>query len=222
MSFVAISVGTAGASVLGGLAQTVFSGKNKAQKNLDNTLKSNPQYAGSKPIGDYYNEALNRYNVSPYQSAQYQVAKQNAERSTATGFNALQGRGQALAGASRLVGLQNDNLLKAGVAAENERDQRFGQFGGATQMKSGDDMKKFQINQLDPYNRNVQMASMKAGAANARFDAGLGNIFNGLGNAGMLASTFGKKPASTTIKSGNLGLSRLMGFGDAQGDNWIR
>jgi len=189
MSFVAISVGTAGVSVLGGLAQTIFSGKRKAQKNLQSALSANPQYGGSKPIGDYYNEALNRYNVSPYQSSQYQMAKQNAERGTATGLNALQGRGQALAGASRLVGLQNDAELKAGAMAENDRNQRFSQLGGATSMKAGDDRYKFQNNQVDPYNRNLQYAGMQASAANARSDAGLNNIFGGLSNIGMLGAS---------------------------------
>lgn len=169
-----------------GLYQTLFGGRNKAIKEMEKKASSSPIYQGSKPISDYYEEAKNRYAVSPYQSNQYQVARQNIERGTAAGLNTLQGRGGALAGASRLVGAQNDALLKAGSMAEQERNQRFGQLGSATGMKSSDEMKKFQINQLDPYNRGMQLAMMKAGAAGAKSDAGLSNLFSGVGNASML------------------------------------
>lgn len=196
MSFAVIAIGTAGASVLGGAAQTIFSGKGKAQKQLEDTANSSPVYTGSKPIADYYNEAKARYSVSPYQSNQYQLAKQNAERNTASTLNSLQSRGGAMGSVGKIVGLQNDALLKAGAVAENEQNQRFGQLGGATQMQSADDLRKFQINQLDPYNRKFNLASMKSSAANARFDAGLSNIFNGLGNAGMAAGIKKRPPAN--------------------------
>ena len=171
-----------------GLFQTLFSGKGKAQKELERQAAGSPIYRGSKPISDYYEEAKNRYNVSPYQSNLYQLQKQNAERTAASALNSLYGRGSALAGAGRIAAVANDALLKAGATAEQERNQRFGQYGTATGMKSGDEMKQFQINQLDPYNRKYQLAMMKAGSAASKGDAGLSNIYGGVGNLSMLGS----------------------------------
>src|SRR6478609_9492015 len=162
-----------------GLYQTLFSGKNKAIKKLEGM--QSPIYNGSQPISDYYNEAKSRYNVSPYQSTQYLVAKQNADRAAASAINSSQSRGGAMSSIGKIVGNQNDALLRAGGAAENERNQRFGQLGNAASMKSGDDMKKFAINQLDPFNRKYQLQMMKAGSASANKDAGINNLFGAAG-----------------------------------------
>lgn len=169
-----------------GLYQTLFSGKNKAIKQMESMASKSPIYTGSKPISDYYQEAKNRYSVSPYNSAQYQTAARNAQRLTATGINSLQDRRSALSGIGKLVGIENDALQNAGVRAENERNQRFGQYGTASQMQAGDDLKKFQINQIDPYNRKYNLAMMKAGAASATKDAGISNMFGGASNISML------------------------------------
>ena len=207
-----LSLSLAAAQTGIGLFQSLFSGKNKAQKDLENTANNSPIYNGSRPISDYYNQALSRYNVSPYQSAQYQMAQQNAQRGTSSGINALQnyGYGGALGGIGKLVGLQNSATNQAGVQAEQQRNQRFGQLGNATQMKAGDDRFAFQNNQVNPYNRRLQLQMMKAGAANARFDAGLTNAYTGLGNAAMLSSGMKKNigyksPIDTSYLSNSLG-----------------
>lgn len=170
----------------GGLFQTLFSGRGKAIRQLENMANQNPIYSGSKSISDYYQQAKDRYNVSPYNSAQYLTAQRDAMRGTATGIGALQDRRSALGGIGRLVGIQNDKLQNAAAQAEARRDQRFGQYGQAAGMKAQDDLRKFQYNQLDPYNRKYNLASMKAGAASSVRDAGLSNIYGGLSNASML------------------------------------
>jgi len=182
------------AQTAGGIYQSLFSGRGKAIKDLELSAARNPIYRGSKPISDYYTEAKSRYGVSPYNSAQYQTAVRDAARGTATGINALQDRRSALGGIGKLVGIQNDKTQQAGVLAENQRNQRFGQLGTAAGMKSGDDRYKFQINELDPYNRRYSLASMKAGQASAVRDAGLSNIYGGLGNASMLIGGMKKTP----------------------------
>jgi hypothetical protein len=180
-----------------GAFQSLFSGKNKARKEMEAIAANSPMYSGSKPINDYYTQALARYNENPYQSQQYQVAAKNAMRGTATGLNALGDRRSAIGGVGRLIGIQDQALDNAGVNAENQRNARFGQLAGATQMKNQDDLKKFDINQMSPYQRKLQLATMKTQAANARFDAGLSNIVGGTTTGAMLYN----KPSTTNNTS---------------------
>lgn len=166
-----------------GIAQSIIGGisARKNQKKLEN-LKT-PTYTPNQSIKDYYSKALQRFNVNPYSSAQYRMQSQNADRTTATGINALQNRRSAVGGISRLAGIQNDAMLNAGVAAEREQGQRFGQLGGATQMQAGDDRMAFQYNKIAPFEKEYNLLSQKAGAGNMTTNAGLGNIFGGLGSA---------------------------------------
>jgi hypothetical protein len=182
-----------------GLFQYLFSGSKKAQKEIENQAANSPMYSSSKPISDYYNEALSRYNVSPYQSQQYQIARKNAQLGTATGLNALQDRKSAIGGVGRLIGIQDQALENAGVNAERQKQANFGQLGSAASMKNSDDRYKFSNNILDPYQRKLQLSMMKAGAANARYDAGIQNAFGGLTNAAMLGSGIKKTPTQNNL-----------------------
>ena len=79
---------------VGGIAQSIIGGiqAHKARKALEN-LKS-PTYTPNQSILDYYNKALARYNINPYQSQLYKMQNQNIQRGIAQGLNALsQGRG---------------------------------------------------------------------------------------------------------------------------------
>lgn len=190
------------AQTVGGLFQSLFSGRKKAQKEMEGLLNKSPQYTANKGIADYYQESLNRYNESPYQSAIYQNAMRNAQRVTAQGLGALQDRRSALAGVGRLAAIQNDATQNAVAQAEGRRDARFSQLGQATQMKAGEDRRAFDINVMTPYQQRLQMAQMKAGAANARFDAGLQNMFGGLSNAGMALSAMPKSTQGQNFNTG--------------------
>ena len=202
MSFAA--VGTAALiaggtqAAIGGI-QMLSSGKNKARREMEALSANSPMYSGNKPINDYYTQALSRYNENPYQSQQYQVAAKNAMRGTATGLNALGDRRSAIGGVGRLVGIQDQSLENAGVNAENQRNARFSQLAGATQMKSQDDLRKFDINQMSPYQRKLQLATMKAQAANARFDAGLSNVTGSINTAATVLGMGSGKPASQSV-----------------------
>ena len=174
---VTIGAVTAGA----GLLQSFFGGRKakKAQKELEN-LQS-PTYNPNESVLSYYNNALQRYNVNPYNSTLYKTQQQNIGRGVNQGIGALNNRRSGLAGISSLIQGQNDSLLKAGIAAENLKDQRFSQLGGATQMKAGEDRQAFNINKMQPFERKYNLLAMKAGANARTANDGLKNIFNGLG-----------------------------------------
>ena len=183
MGFDPVSLGI-GATQFGiGALQSLIGGnkQKKAQEALENL--QTPTYNANSSILDYYNKALQRYNTNPYQSQQYQYGIQEGNRNQAAGVNALQGRNSAVGGISRLIALSNNNALQTGISAENEQNQRFGQLGGATQMKSADDQYGFQINKLMPYQKQLDLLTAKAGGGGQVLNAGLSNIFGGLSGA---------------------------------------
>lgn len=159
----------------GGLLQAGIGLFDNSEKKLER-MKS-PTYSQNKSIMDYYNTALQRYNVDPYSSSQYQLQKQNANRGLASGLKALQDRRSAIAGVSGVLQGYNDSLLRAGAAAEGERNQRFGQLGQAAGMKANEDDKAFQINEQAPFERKYNLLAMKAAGRNQMANAGLTNIF---------------------------------------------
>jgi len=189
---VTIGLVAAGTQGLVGLGQTLFSGRRKAENALNEYAKQSPLARPSKSIDDYYQQALNRYQENPYQSQQYQMAQQAAQRGMSSGLSALQDRRSAIGGIGRLAGVETGALENAGVQAEAQRNARFGQLGGASQMKSAQDKYLFDINQMTPYNRQLQLKQYAAQAANARQAAGLQTMAGGLSNAAAIgAASYG-------------------------------
>ena len=189
MSFIAIGVGTAVVGVGLGATQMITSNKQqkRAQRSLEEQAKNSPLYKPDKSIDTYYQEAMNRYKENPYQSQQYQVGAQNIQRATAQGIGALQDRRSAIGGIGRLQANQMGAMQNLGAQAEASRQQRLGQFGQATQLKSGDYQRQFDINQMTPYNRKLQLEQMKAAAAGERYNAGMQMTGQGLSSLGSLA-----------------------------------
>lgn len=173
-----------------GIFQSIFGGNKakKAQSELENL--QTPTYQANKGIMDYYNQALQRYNINPYQSQQYQYGQTAANRNLAAGIGALQDRRSAVGGISRLTAGANDAALRNGISAEQEQNQRFSQLGSATGMKAQDDMTRFQYNEVAPYEKKYNLLSMKAGAANQMQNAGLQNIFGGLTSGSMIGTDY--------------------------------
>jgi hypothetical protein len=188
----AITLAQAGLGVL----QSATSGAKARERELDAYAKQSPLYKGSKSIDDYYQEAMNRYRENPYQSQQYQMGAMQARRATVQGLGALQDRRSAIGGASRLQAGQNYAMQNLVAQAEAQRNARFGQLGGATQMKTGEDYRKFDINQMTPYNRMLQLKQLQAQAANDRYNAGLQMIGSAASNAalGAMYGGFDKAP----------------------------
>ena len=183
---------TAGVGALASGISAISSNKRRKarERELDEYAKQSPLYEGSKPISEYYQQALNRYNESPYQSLQYQIGQKNIQRATAQGLGALQDRRSGIGGISRLAAGQNDAMQILGAQAEAQRNARFSQLGGATQMKNADLMQQFDINQMTPYNRQFGLKQMKSQAAAQEYAQDKQNTFNALGNlasVGMMA-----------------------------------
>jgi len=192
-----------GVQALGGAAQSIFSGRKKRENELNAFAKASPLYQGSKSINDYYQQALNRYSENPYQSQQYQLGAMNAQRATAQGIGALQDRRSAIGGISRLAAGQQNAMQNLGAQAEAQRSSRLGQLGQAAQAKASEDYKMFDINQMTPYNRQLQLKQMAAQAANERYNAGVqmvGSALGGVAQAGMMAGL--NKPVTSTQLSG--------------------
>lgn len=188
-----------------GIGQAIFGGikANKAQKQLERT--PTPVYSPSQSILDLYDTAKSRYNVNPYQSSLYKIQNQNIQRGTTQGLGVLNDRRLALGGVNSLVQGQNDSLLKAGAAAEEEQGRRFSQLGNAAGMKAQEDQKMFQYNQVAPYEKRMQLAGLKASGGNQIMNAGLSNIFGGIqgiGQADMIKKLYGKGGATGTGATG--------------------
>lgn len=175
------------AQVGGGLLQSIIGGigARKRQRELERFNQNAPQYKANQGIMDFYNQALARYNVNPTESALYKRQMQDIDRGVSTGIGALQDRRSGTAGISSLVRSANDARLGANVAAEQQRDQRFGQLGSAAQMKAGEERTAFDINQMQPFERKFNMLAQRAGAANQLANTGLSNVFGGLQNYTM-------------------------------------
>lgn len=189
MSFAAIGITSAVLSTGLGAYTAISADKRQksAQRSLEEQAKNSPLYKPDKSIDAYYQEAMNRYRENPYQSQQYQMGAMNARRATAQALGALQDRRSAIGGISRLQAGQNYAMQNLGAQAEAQRNQRFNQFGSATQMKSADYQRQFDINQMTPYNRKLQLEQMKAAAAGERLNAGMQMIGQGLSTAGTVA-----------------------------------
>jgi hypothetical protein len=180
---VSIGLVAAGSQALLGLGQTLFSGRGKAERDFEAQAKNSPLAQESKSLNDYYQQARGRYEQNPYQSQQYQIGAGNIMRSTAQGINALQSRGAAIGGIGRLAGIQQNQLGNLGASAEAQRNASFGQYGQAAQAKTAQDKYLFDINQMTPYNRMLQVKQMKSQAANDRANAGLQMVGSALGSA---------------------------------------
>lgn len=179
-----------------GLGQAIVGGikAKKYQKQLEKL--PTPSYGGSESIMDYYNKALSRYNTSPYQSEQYKYAVDNAKQSTAASIGAMQDRRSALGSIGQITAAQNDATTRAGISAENQRQQNFGALGAATNMKAGDERMQFQQNKIAPFEKKYNLLSMRAGAANQTANAGLNNIFSAAGaydDYKMIDKIYGKE-----------------------------
>ena len=203
----AIGAVAAGAGALASGISAIGSNKRRKsrEKELDEYAKQSPLYEGSKPISEYYQQALNRYNESPYQSLQYQIGQKNIQRATAQGLSGLQDRRSAIGGISRLAAGQNDAMQNLGAQAEAQRNARFSQLGGATQMKNADLMQQFDINKMTPYNRQFGLKQMKSAAAAQEYAQDKQNTYDALGNMASVGMMAGQPnvPSTNGVSSVN-------------------
>lgn len=164
-----------GAKTLSGLGQTIFSGQKKAEKALGKEIEA-IQFPS---ILDIYAESKRRYGVSPEQSALYKRQMQNVARQQAGGLRKLQQSGNVLAGIPGILDAGAKASLDAAVAAEGERNRRFGQYTSAAQAKTQAELQK--------QYQKISAAQAKAAGRAAVKRAGLTNIFGGLTDIGKAA-----------------------------------
>jgi hypothetical protein len=183
--------------LVGGIQTLSNAGKSRNAQNELQRMVDN--YQPNRSILDFYNKALQRYNVNPYTSATYTQASERARAGTAQGIAALSDKRSTIAGLPRLIQGQNDALLNAAAVAEGQQAQALGQLGQATGMKANEDRYKFE----NKYN----LLALKAGAASQGVNAGIQNMFGGLQNAsnmGMINAMYGTpktRRASSTSSS---------------------
>jgi hypothetical protein len=223
MSFIALGVtGTVSAAtaIAGGaaLASAGIGGiqmanankqQKRAQAELERQAANSPLRKESKSLNDYYQQALNRFKESPYQSAAYQQAMQNARRTTASGLSALQDRRSAIGGISRLGGLESGASQRAVAQGEQMQAQRFSELGRATQMKKANEDELFDINVMTPYQRKLQLEQMKGAAAGERYNAGMQMVGQGLSNA-LSYATYMDNPVKPEVVNQQPDLRQFM------------
>lgn len=200
----AIGAVAAGTGALAGGISAIGSNQRRKsrERELDEYAKQSPLYGGSKPISEYYQQALNRANENAYQSQQYQMGAMQARRATAQGLGALQDRRSAIGGISRLEASQNAAMQNLGAQAEAQRNARFGQLGAATQMKNADLMQQFDINKMTPYNRQLALKQMKSAAANEEYARDVQNTMSSLSNLASVGAM-----AGNSAGGGNTGIN---------------
>lgn len=161
---------------------------NRAKKDLEKLANNSPIYKPDKSIHDYYQEALNRYNQNPYQSAFYTAGQKNIQRGTASALNNLQGRGSAIAGAGRVALGQDTAMTNLGVQSEAQKNAKFGQLGQAAQANTAENYKAFDINNMTPYKTKLGLKEMELSAANEQAASGWQNAASGVSNVGALGA----------------------------------
>ncbi len=207
MSFIALGVtGTvsaataiAGASALAGVGMGAaqMANANKAQKraqdNLEKQAANSPLYKPSKEIQDYYQEAKRRYAASPFTTPAYLEGMKQADRSAVQALSALQSRGAAIGGVSRINRILQDVKNRNIASAMQDKNADLARLGQAAQLQNRENQQEFDINKMTPYNRQLQLEQMKAQAAGERYNAGMQTLGAGLSNAASygVASAYG-------------------------------
>lgn len=161
-----------------GLVQSLIGGSQarKARRALE--ALEVPKTTSSASISDYYNRA----QADPYDTAMFRSQKQNIDRGVSTGISQLQSRGGALAGIQSILRGANDATLRAASVAEQQQRQML---GDAVRLKTADDQRVFNINELMPFERKSSILASKAAGGNQVMNAGLSNIFGGFGTMSM-------------------------------------
>jgi len=159
----------------GGLAQTI--GGAIQRKRAEKAARAQIEKLGpDQGILDYYEQAKQRYGVSPTQTAMYKRQMQNIQRAGATGLAGARGSRARMGAASSIARSLSDATLGAEVAAEQEQNRRFGQLAGASQLAAAEKRR--------PEELKLQMALQKAAGGTQIANVGMSNIFNALQSVG--------------------------------------
>jgi hypothetical protein len=156
------------------------------QKKMEKLAANSPLAKRNTLIDNYAQEAANRYNENPYQSAFYQNAAKNARRYTSSALNAANDRRSAIGLLPKLGVTENNALGNAGVQAESYKERQFENMGRAAQQQEAQNRYLFDINEATPYNRRFGLSQMASQRANDQTNAGLQMMAQGIGNAAAM------------------------------------
>lgn len=194
-----------------GAYQALTSGRGAAERDFENFAKKRPLAKASPTLENYYQKTLSAANENPYQSAQYMISRQEADRRLASGLGALQQRGGAISGISKLDLMRTDAQNQAIRNAESLRGQNLNRLGQATQMKTSQDRYLYDVNEATPFNTMLGIKQMKSAAANERFNAGLNMIGSAAGNYALGSMYGGAGAAKKTISTPSALTSNIPG-----------
>ena len=165
--------------------------RSAAISNLENLAANSPLKRESKELADYYQEAKNRYKENPFTTPYYLENLKQSERAATAALGALQTRGAAIGGASRINRILADAKNRGIAGAMQNKNAQFGQLGSATQMKRAEQDMLFDINKLTPYNRKLQLKQMEAEGYTSDKAVSDQAIQSGLSNIATAAMTKG-------------------------------
>lgn len=180
---VALSLGQ---MALGGINS--LSARNQAnsyESKMEKMARQSPLQTESPELAKYYGESLNRYKQNAFTSPYYLETMKQAERGGANAISQAQTRGAALALIPKINQGILDSKNRGIVGALANKNTEFGQLGSATQMRKAERDQMFDINQMTPYNRVLQLQQLKTQAANDRYNAGLNMLGQSVSNYGQ-------------------------------------
>lgn len=157
--------------------------RNDALSKLEQLAANSPLQKESKTLNDYYQESLNRYKENPFTTPYYLETLKQSDRAATQALGALQTRGAAIGGASRINRILQDAKNRGIAGAMQNKNAQFSQLGSATQMKKAEENALFDINKMTPYNRKLQLQQMAAEGYASDKSAYDQSVQSGLNNA---------------------------------------
>lgn len=187
-----ISAGLGALQAIGGGLQAIIGGGKAKRYRRELEQLQTPTTTSSAAISNYYDQARANAFDSPF----YKLQKEQIDRNSASALSTLNSRRSGLLGAASILRAQNDAYARAGATADQ---QQRGMLANAVRMKAGDDERVFQQNKMLPFQKKYSILSSQLAGAQQTVNAGLQNIFGGLGGAaagamigdGSLGSLFG-------------------------------
>jgi hypothetical protein len=176
---------------------------NDYQAKMERMARESPIQKESPELANYYQQVSNRYNENPFTNPYYLERIKQGNRASANAIGQAQTRGAAVG----MIGKINQGLMdnsNRGIAeVMQNKDAQLSQLGNAAQMRRSERSQLFDINEMTPYNRMLQLQQLKTQAANDRSNAGLSMAAQGVGNLAQL--NVAKQMYPNGAKSDNVG-----------------
>jgi len=193
-----IGLGISGAQAIIGAAQ-----KKKAEREKRDAEAKRPKFAGSSELDQLYQQEKMAAATPAQQTAQYKMGEQLSQRNLATGLGAASSAGTLGQGlVSKLVQGTNDASMRNLVTAQNLKEQRMGRLGGLVNQKAAEGLRKFQMNEMQPWEMKYSDAIAKGVAGAQTMQTGFQNM---AGTINQLGAIQGSKDYLKQMKK--LGLS---------------